>query len=77
MRTLLRRVSSGLYFQQADQWTPDAEQAHNFRSIDRALEFVRTWKLRGVELAFAFHDSDNITTASVEKTSASADYLEA
>jgi hypothetical protein len=75
MRTLLRRVSTGLYFQKADQWTPDPEQAHNFRSIDRALEFVNTWKLRGVELAFAFQDSDTVTTASVEKTSA-ADYCE-
>jgi hypothetical protein len=74
MRTLLRRVSSGVYFQHADQWTPDPEQAHNFGSIDRALDFVRTWKLRGVELAFAFHDSDAITTASVEKTS--ADFIE-
>jgi hypothetical protein len=72
MRTLLRRVSTGLYFQKADQWTPDPEQAHNFRSIDRALDFVRTWKLRGVELAFAFQDS--VTTASVEKTS--TDYHE-
>ena len=69
MKTLLRRVSSGLYFQGADQWTADPEQAHNFRSIDRALEFVRTWKVRGVELAFAFGDSNNITTASLEKTS--------
>jgi len=69
MRTLLRRVSSGLYFQAADQWTADPDQAHDFRSIDRALDFVRTWKLRGVELAFAFQDSDTITTASVEKTS--------
>jgi hypothetical protein len=69
MRTLLRRVNSGLYFQEADRWTPDAEQAHNFRSIDRALDFVRRWKLRGVELAFAFRDSDTITTASLEKTS--------
>jgi hypothetical protein len=74
MRTLLRRVSTGLYFQKADQWTPDPEQAHNFRSIDRALDFVKTWKLRGVELAFAFHDSDTVTTASVEKTS--TDYCE-
>jgi hypothetical protein len=68
MRTLLRRVSSGLYFQGADQWTADPELARNFRSIDRALEFVRTWRLRGVELAFAFQDSNNITTASVEQT---------
>jgi len=69
MRTLLRRVSSGMYFQAADQWTPDPDQAHNFRSIDRALEFVRTWKLRGVELAFAFQNSDSVTTAPVEETS--------
>jgi hypothetical protein len=68
MRTLLRRISSGLYFQGADHWTPDPDQAHNFKSIDRALEFIRTWKIRGVELAFAFPDSNAVTTASLEKT---------
>jgi hypothetical protein len=67
MRTLLRKVSSGLYFQGPDHWTTDPAEGLNFKSIDRALEFVRTYKLDGVEIAFAFKDSNNITTAPVEK----------
>ena len=54
MRTILRQVSSGLYFEGPDQWTPDPSRAHNFKMIDRALDFIRRWKLQDVELAFAF-----------------------
>jgi len=56
MRTLLRKRSSGLYFQGPDRWTSDPAWALNFKSIDRALNFIRTWQLQEVELAFAFND---------------------
>ncbi|MGA2863227.1 MAG: hypothetical protein ABSF95_01940 [Verrucomicrobiota bacterium] len=56
MRTLLRKRSSGLYFQGPDRWTSDPAGALNFKSIDRALNFIRTWQLQEVELAFAFND---------------------
>jgi hypothetical protein len=56
MRTLLRKISNGLYFQGPDRWTGDPTEAFNFKSIDRALEFIRTWRLQEVELAFAFRD---------------------
>ena len=56
MRTLLRKISSGLYFQGPDRWTGDPTEAFNFKSIDRALGFIRTWRLQEVELAFAFRD---------------------
>jgi hypothetical protein len=69
MRTLLRRVSSGLYFQSADHWTADTENAHDFRSIDRALEFIRTGELRGVELAFTFRNSDHVRAVSIHDMS--------
>ena len=65
MRTLLRKVSSGLYFQGPDHWTSNPDAGLNFKSIDRALEFVRNYKLEGVEVAFAFKNS--VTTALVEK----------
>jgi len=74
MRTLLRRVSTGLYFQEADRWTTDPQQACNFKTIDHALEFIRRWKLRGVELAFSFKNSKNVRAVSVESTS--LDYSE-
>ena len=67
MRTLLRQVSSGLFFQGPDHWTNNPDAGLNFKSIDRALEFVRTYKLEGVEVAFAFRNSNAVTTASVEK----------
>jgi hypothetical protein len=37
--------------------------------IDRALEFVATWDLRGVELAFAFGKTASVTTVPAEKLS--------
>ena len=74
MRTLLRRVSTGLYFQEADQWTTDPQRACNFKTIDHALEFIRKWKLRGVELAFSFNNSKNVRAVPVESTA--LDYTE-
>ena len=61
MRTLLRKISSGLYFQGPDKWTSNPAEARDFKMIDRALDFVETWQLKDVELAFAFKDSQYIT----------------
>ena len=67
MRTLLRKSSNGLFFQGPDKWTSDPAAAMNFKMIDRALEFVRKWKLQDVELAFAFHDLPQVTRVPIEK----------
>ena len=67
MRTLLRRVSTGLYFQGPDQWTDNPTEAHNFKMIDRALEFVEHWHLRDMELAFAFEDPEEVTRVPIDK----------
>ncbi len=67
MRTLLRQASTGLYFGGPDTWTLNPAQAHNFKMIDRALEFVRRWKLRDLELVFAFDDVDEVTSVPVDK----------
>jgi hypothetical protein len=56
MRTLLRKVSNGMYFQGPDRWTTDPVQAHDFKMIDRALLFIGKCNLTGVELVFAFKD---------------------
>jgi hypothetical protein len=61
MRTLLRQIPTGLYFQGPDKWTRDPEEALNFKSIDRAMKFIETWALQEVELAFAFRDQPHIT----------------
>lgn len=67
MRTLLRKVSTGLYFQGPDQWTNKPAEAHNFKMIDRALQFVDQWKLQDMELAFAFSDEEEVTRVPLDK----------
>jgi hypothetical protein len=54
MRTLLRNVTTGAYFGGADKWTLDPDSAVDFKMIDRALAFIEQWRLKDVEIAFAF-----------------------
>jgi hypothetical protein len=65
MRTLLRHTETGLYFQGPEKWTASPESAYDFRFIDRARRFVRIWELENVEVAFAFEDSQLISTLPV------------
>ena len=67
MKTLLRKSSDGLFFQGPDKWTSDPAQALNFKMIDRALEFVKQWNLKDVELAFAFDDLSKVTRVPLDK----------
>ena len=67
MKTLLRRVSTGLYLQGPDQWTSNPGQAHNFKMIDRAIQFVDRWHLDDIELAFAFDDPEEVTAVPLDK----------
>ena len=63
MKTLLRHTRTGLYYQGRDKWTNDPDQALDFRFIDRALTYIRTWQLKEVELAFAF-EGETLTITS-------------
>jgi hypothetical protein len=54
MRTLLRHTETGLYFKGTERWTPSPAEAYDFRFIERAREFVRTWELEKVEVTFDF-----------------------
>jgi hypothetical protein len=67
MKTLLRRISTGEFFEGPDQWTTNPGKAHNFKMIDRAIEFVDRWQLQGVELAFVFDDYSDVTTVPLDK----------
>lgn len=62
MRTLLRHTETGLFFQGPEKWTSNPDIAYDFRFIERARQFVRIWELENVEVAFAFEDSQNIST---------------
>ena len=67
MKTLLRKISTGLFFQGPDKWTSNPAEALNFKSIDRALNFVQTWEVKEVELAFAFEDARSVTRVPLDK----------
>src|SRR5437588_9169947 len=67
MRTLLRTIASGLYFQGPGQWTHSAQDARDFRSIDKALQFIEDARLKGVEVAFAFKDREHVTAVPPER----------
>ncbi len=67
MKTLLRNTVTGLYFQGPDRWTSDPAAARDFKLIDRALNFVETWRLKNMELAFAFRDAKRVTGVPIEK----------
>ncbi len=67
MKTLLRKTTNGLFYQGPDLWTADPSEAYNFKMIDRALQFVEQWKLKDVELAFAFDDLEEVTRVPIEK----------
>jgi len=67
MKTLLRKTASAVYFQGPDQWTQNPGDAFNFKSIDRALQFIRRWQLKGVELVFAFADEAEVKQVDLER----------
>ena len=67
MRTLLRKTSTGLFFQVPGKWTEDPAKAFNFQSIDRALSFIQTWNLQETELAFAFQGHTSVKRVPLEK----------
>jgi hypothetical protein len=67
MKTLLRKIPTGLYFRAPDQWTSDPWEALDFETIDHALRFVQTWKLTDIELAFAFAKAGQVTTVPLER----------
>jgi len=65
MKTLLRHTETGLYFQGPEKWTANPESAYDFRFIERARQFARIWGLEKVQVAFAFEDSQSISTLSL------------
>jgi hypothetical protein len=67
MRTILRKMSDGRYFEGPDRWTGNHRRAFNFKSIDSALRFIERWHLRDVEIAFAFSDRPDVTGVPLEK----------
>jgi hypothetical protein len=54
MKVLLRNVQTGLFYVDADQWTGEHEQAHDFQNPDQALNAVDRASMAGVEVVCHF-----------------------
>ncbi len=67
MRTLLRKVTTGLYLRGPDQWTNNPAEALDFQMIDRALKFAQSLGLTDMELAFAFPESGQVTRVPLDR----------
>jgi hypothetical protein len=70
MRTLLRHTRTGQFFQAPEKWTENPALAYDFRFIDLAAQYVKTWELKDVELAFSFYNVDSVTTAPLQQAGA-------
>lgn len=56
MRVFLRQSSSGLLFQEPDQWTADGLKARAFKHSAEAMDTARAKGLTDVEVLLAFEE---------------------
>jgi hypothetical protein len=61
MRTLLRHIPTGRYFQSLEQWTVKPQKAHDFRLATRALKFVAATGFRDMELVLTLESRSKNT----------------
>jgi len=57
MRVLLRDARTGLYFQEAEQWTAEAEKAQSFKHSAEAMNAAREQQVLHAEVVLAFDES--------------------
>ena len=67
MRTLLRHTGTCLYFQGPEKWTANPDIAYDFHFLERARQFVRSWGMEQVEVAFTFEETQSISTRSLDQ----------
>ena len=67
MKTFLRHVATGQYFESLDKWTPDAEEAHDFRLVARAMKFAQKTHIPGLELILSFDAPEQETEVLFDK----------
>ena len=67
MKTLLRDIATRQYFQSLDKWTPDAEEAHDFGLVARAMNFAQKTHIPGLELILSFDAPEQRTSLLFDK----------
>ena len=53
MKTLLRHVATGQYFQSLEKWTLDRDDAYDFGFISKAMKIARKTRIPDLELVLS------------------------
>lgn len=54
MKALLQQPETGLYFKSLGQWTPDLEEAHDFKSSVTARSYCQSQGILNVQIVLKF-----------------------
>jgi hypothetical protein len=60
MRILLRNRITNQYFVTRQTWTDNPAEAFDFHFIVMAEDYAGTWRLKDVEVAFAFEEAEGV-----------------
>ncbi len=66
MRTLLRRIAGRNYFQAPEHWTPNTDEARDFRSMNEAIEFAEHAGYRNMEVAFLYENPYRVSSVRID-----------
>jgi len=67
MRTFLRHVATGQYFQSLEKWTPDRDDAYDFGVLSKAVKAARKMGVSGLELILSSDGLNPAATTPFEK----------
>jgi hypothetical protein len=67
MRTLLRYMATGHYFQSLERWTMDRDEAYDFGFISKAVKVAQKLRIRDLELVLAFDNPEQAAGTPFEK----------
>lgn len=67
MRTFLRHVATGHYFQSLEKWTLDREEAFDFGIISKAMKVAHKLRIPELELELSFEDPEQRSSTPFEK----------
>jgi len=62
MKFLLQDIRTALFFRNLDAWTTSPEEAFNFKSSERAVNYAYEHHLIGVQIVMIFPASGHVET---------------
>jgi len=67
MKTFLRHMATGQYFQSLQRWTPDRDDAYDFGFISKAVKIAHKLHVPDLELVLSFDGPEPANATPFEK----------